>query len=567
MKALLHLAAHSAWNRRATLALVVLSIALATLLLLSLERMRTDVRESFSQAVSGTDLVVGARTGSVQLMLYAVFRIGGATNNIRMSSVKALATHRAVDWVVPMSLGDSHRGLPVLGTSSDYFQRFHYADRTPLVIAQGRAFAGTLDGLYEAVIGAEVASALGYTLGQKVTLTHGSSVGGGLEKHFPEVKVIKLEQNYRSTNHILKSANAVIQHNARRRGKNLWSAKGDGDKLLLQCFEHDDEEARVVAENIEYDRLGKRIGWGDQAILFRTNQQARPLETALRKAKIRYHLIGGQSYFDRREVRDFLAYLKTFLNPHDDIALLRIANTPARGLSDVTMERVLEASHQRNCSVFATMRHTDVQAGFQGRTAEAMREFLRFIEETRAPIEADEPFSLGRWAEGWLLQTGYLAELQRTEKTPEAAESRMKNLRELIETLDDPDGPAARRTGPNVPAAVTPTHLALDDQDDSLDLTVKRPAPSTPPAAVRITRHPSKRLDDFLEELTLDHEREEDKEAGDAVTLITVHAAKGLEFPHVHLVGLEDGLMPHSRSKVEGTMDEERHARQNGACL
>ena len=180
MKALLHLAAHSAWNRRATLALVVLSIALATLLLLSLERMRTDVRESFSQAVSGTDLVVGARTGSVQLMLYAVFRIGGATNNIRMSSVKALATHRAVDWVVPMSLGDSHRGLPVLGTSSDYFQRFRYGDRAPLVIAQGRAFAGTLDGLYEAVIGAEVASALGYTLGQKVTLAHGSGVGGSL---------------------------------------------------------------------------------------------------------------------------------------------------------------------------------------------------------------------------------------------------------------------------------------------------------------------------------------------------------------------------------------------------
>ena len=380
-----------------------------------------------------------------------------------------------------------------------------------------------------------------------------------LEKHFPEVKVIKLEQNYRSTNHILNSANAVIKNNVQRRGKNLWSAKGDGEKLLMQCFEHDEEEARVVAENIEYDRLARRVPWGDQAILFRTNQQARPLETALRKAKIRYHLIGGQSYFDRREVRDFLAYLKTFLNPHDDIALLRIANTPARGLSDVTMERVLEASHTRNCSVFATLRHTDVQAGFQGRTAGSMREFLRFIEETRAPLLTDGSFSLGRWAEEWLQKTGYIADLQRVEKTPEAAENRIKNIRELIETLDDPEGPAARRTGPNSSAPVVATDLALDDQDEALGLTVKRPAAAAaPPAAVRISRHPQKRLDEFLEELTLDHEREEDKEAGDAVTLITVHAAKGLEYPHVHLVGLEDGLLPHARSKVEGTMDEER---------
>ncbi len=174
MSALLHLAAHSAWNRRTTLALVVLSMALSTLLLLSLERMRSDVRSSFSQSVSGTDLVMGARTGSVQLMLYAVFRIGAATNNIRMDSVRKIAAHRAVDWVVPITLGDSHRGMPVLGTSSDYFARFRYGDRAALVLAQGRAFAGTLDGVYEAVIGAEVAAQLGYGLGTKLILSHGA---------------------------------------------------------------------------------------------------------------------------------------------------------------------------------------------------------------------------------------------------------------------------------------------------------------------------------------------------------------------------------------------------------
>jgi putative ABC transport system permease protein len=163
------------------LLLVALSIALATLLLLSLERMRTDIRQSFSQSVSGTDLVVGARTGSVQLMLYAVFHIGGATNNIRAASVAAIARHPAVAWIVPISLGDSHRGFPVLGTTPEFFTRFLYGDRQPLALAQGRAFSGTLDGLYEAVLGAEVADMLGYRLGQQITLTHGSgSVGGAL---------------------------------------------------------------------------------------------------------------------------------------------------------------------------------------------------------------------------------------------------------------------------------------------------------------------------------------------------------------------------------------------------
>ena len=175
MKALLHVAWKSALNRRGTLMLVVLSIALATALLMSLERLRTDIRASFSQSVSGTDLVVGARTSPVQLMLYAVFRVGGATNNIRMDSVRAVAEHRAVAWVLPLSLGDSHRGRPVLGTTPAYFERFLYGDKQALALAQGRAFSGTLDGLYEAVIGAEVADSLGYGLGKQIVLAHGGS--------------------------------------------------------------------------------------------------------------------------------------------------------------------------------------------------------------------------------------------------------------------------------------------------------------------------------------------------------------------------------------------------------
>lgn len=181
MKPVLSIAMHSAWNRRGTLSLVVLSVALAALLLLGVARLRADVRENFSQSVSGTDLIAGARTGSIQLLLYAVFRVGGATNNVRMASLNAIGAHPAVDWLVPLSLGDSHRGFPVLATTAEYFNRFRYGDRQLLAQAQGRPFAVGLEGLYEAVIGAEVAAALGYRLGERITLSHGSGVIPGAD--------------------------------------------------------------------------------------------------------------------------------------------------------------------------------------------------------------------------------------------------------------------------------------------------------------------------------------------------------------------------------------------------
>jgi putative ABC transport system permease protein len=169
MNYLVVLAARSAWNRRFVLALVVAAIALSTLLLLGIERIRQDLRANFSQAVSGTDLIVGARTGPVQLLLYSVFRIGNATNNIRWASAEAIARHRAVAWLVPLSLGDSHRGFAVLGTTAGYFEHFRHGDKQSLVLAQGRRF----EQLYDAVLGAEVARRLGYTIGQKIVLAHG----------------------------------------------------------------------------------------------------------------------------------------------------------------------------------------------------------------------------------------------------------------------------------------------------------------------------------------------------------------------------------------------------------
>ena len=382
-----------------------------------------------------------------------------------------------------------------------------------------------------------------------------------LEKHFPEVKVIKLEQNYRSTNTILNAANALIKNNARRRVKTLWSDKGDGNKISLRAFETDEDEAREIVAAIEFNRLAKRVTWTQNAILFRTNLQSRPIETALRTASVRYHLIGGQSFFDRREIRDLLAYLKTMLNPHDDISLLRIANTPARGLSDVTMERLLAASHERKESVFASMKNPMVTTTFQTRTREAIEAFVEFIEQTRSQMNArsapvhgrsdvaiqnslgefeivhpeiaavpedghtpDEserphkhhfpPGSLAAWTDAFLNDTGYIPDLRRSEKDTDAGDNRVRNLKEFIATMDN---------------FVTPT------------------APL------------HERLSEFLENITLDSDREEEEDkAGDAVTLITMHSCKGLEFPHVYVIGLEDGLLPHSRSKVEGTLDEER---------
>lgn len=335
-----------------------------------------------------------------------------------------------------------------------------------------------------------------------------------LEKHFPEVKIVKLEQNYRSTNVILEAANAVIKHNVRRRGKQLWSDNGEGERIRLFSFETDEEEARTVVEEIELARMARRIPWADQAILFRTNQQSRPLEMALRKAEVRYNLIGGQSFFERREIRDLLAYFKMFLNPHDDVSLLRIANVPARGLSDVTMERLITESRTRNCSVYSVMRHTDVQTMLGSRTRDSILAFLELIDRTRALLEQEPSGSVTRWAKAFLSETGYLAELRRSEKNRDVAENRVRNVEELVDSLD---------TSTDSSAAATD------------------------------------RLQSFLEDLALDSDRQEEKELQrDAVTLITMHSCKGLEFPHVYVVGVEDGLLPHSRSKLENTLDEER---------
>ncbi|MEJ5239293.1 MAG: UvrD-helicase domain-containing protein [Limisphaera sp.] len=341
-----------------------------------------------------------------------------------------------------------------------------------------------------------------------------------LEQHFPGLRVIRLEQNYRSTNTILRAANALIRNNARRRPKQLWSRKGEGSKIKVRVFANEEEEAAGVVEEIEARRLGRRIPWSAHAILFRTNTQARPLETALRRAGVRYRVVGGQSFFDRREIKDVVAWMKTLVNPEDDISLLRIANVPPRGLGEETMERLLARSVERHCSVYAVLQEAVSDESLPGRTRQAVQGLVGLIEGARAELAGLDGAELPEWLQGFLDRLGYFALVRRTEKDAEAGENRVRNVKEFLAALGEPEN-----SGNGAP-------------ETSVE-----------------------RLQRFLEEVSLDAERQEEDEAasaGDAVTLITMHSCKGLEFPHVFIVGLEEGLLPHSRSVAEGSIEEER---------
>ncbi len=334
-----------------------------------------------------------------------------------------------------------------------------------------------------------------------------------LEKFYPEVKIVKLEQNYRSTNIILKAANKVIQKNVRRREKNLWSTQETGELIKLATYDNAEDEAQGVVDQIEMDRVNG-VPWQKQAILFRTNQQSRPIEMALRKKQIRYNLVGGQSFFDRSEIRDFLAYVKTLINPNDDINLLRIANTPPRGLSDVTMERLLGISQEHHKSVFGVMEDGKLIEHFLSRIQLSINNFHELITSTRNMLMAKEVgFPLNDWLDEFLDDQGLYAYIRRVEKTAEAGDMKISNIRQMLKDLE----PHTKK------------------------------------------HSPMEALQEFLEEITLDNElSEEGEQKENAVTLITMHSCKGLEYPYVHIVGLEEGILPHSRSKMEGTLDEER---------
>lgn len=330
------------------------------------------------------------------------------------------------------------------------------------------------------------------------------------EAHFPNPTVIKLEQNYRSTNFILGTANSLIKNNPRRRPKKLWSAQQGGEKVRIVAMPDDRQEAQFITEEINARKTAEGKKWEDFAVLFRMNAQSRLVEENFRRLRVPYRIIGGKSFFDRREIKDVLAYASCLLNVDDDVALLRIINTPARGISDTTVEKAVEWSIHAHTPVFAALRSEEFLATLTTRTSAAIEKFTTFLDDYETKMTeplANQPSILRIL----IAESGYLADLQRTCKTPEEWLDRERGVNELLTSFEQFEGRS------------------------------------------------DKGLRGFLDEMMLRQEREEDKEEDTAgVTLITLHASKGLEFPHVYLMGVEEGVLPHDRSKVEGTVDEER---------
>ena len=331
------------------------------------------------------------------------------------------------------------------------------------------------------------------------------------ETHFPNPVVVKLEQNYRSTNAILGTANALIKNNPRRRPKQLWSAHEGGAKVRVIAMSDDRQEAEFITNEIAQRAVLESAAHEDFAILFRMNAQSRLLETHLRELHIPYRVVGGKSFFDAREIKDLLAYASVLLNADDDVSLLRIINTPARGIGPSVVERALELSIHKRCSLFAALRDDAFRAEITTRAATALDKFTAFLDtwETKLNTPLSDQAKVLR---DFLKETGYLEDLKRSCKTQEEGLKRENKVTEMIRWFDD-------------------------------DAAAK-----------------GKSLRDFLDDMMLRQEKEEDDDEskGTGVTLITLHAAKGLEFPHVYLIGLEEGLLPHDRSKMEGTVDEER---------
>jgi DNA helicase-2/ATP-dependent DNA helicase PcrA len=363
------------------------------------------------------------------------------------------------------------------------------------------------------------------------------------EGHYPGAQVVVLEENYRSTQRILDAANAVIVNNSARKQKRLRTANGPGPRLDYWELRDDPEtgrsaeeqEAEMVAREIGVRRFHEKLQWGDFAVLYRTNLQARPLEEALRAANVPYRVIGGTSYFERTEVVNAIAYLRVMANPRDEVALRRILNYPARGIGRTTQLRLLEDARQRGDSLWEALRRAAGGEGVTRPQAEALRHFVELVEEARTELLATEAAiaagsagerTLEKWARE-LVQRLRLEEAIRAEnKSEKGAEIRVENLRDFVSSV----GKFEARVWAEKPLP-----------DEELEW--------APPA-----------LSDFLERVQLtedadDPRKEKEEEDPHRVTLLTLHSAKGLEFMHVFMVGLEEEILPHARS-INGISEE-----------
>lgn len=327
------------------------------------------------------------------------------------------------------------------------------------------------------------------------------------EKDYPNCTSIKLEQNYRSTKIILDAANAVIENNEGRPKKNLWTDKTEGAKIQHFTAQSEHEEAAFIGDTIAKKHDIHGVPYGDMAILYRTNAQSRVLEEALIKRALPYTMVGGTKFYDRKEIKDVLAYLRVLYNPFDDLSLLRIINVPKRSIGATTVAKLQDYARANGTSLFMTLTQLHLVDTIKGKTKEKLEEFGILIFTLVAEMEDKTVLDI---LESILDRTGYLAQLE--ESTDPQDQARAENIGELLS-------------------------VAKDFQDTN----------------------PTGTVEDFLEQVALVNDVDSFEQEESKVTLMTLHAAKGLEFPIVFLGGLEEGLFPHSRTLMNPVeIEEER---------
>lgn len=326
------------------------------------------------------------------------------------------------------------------------------------------------------------------------------------EEDFPDATVIRLEQNYRSTQSILNAANSVIDHNFGRKKKTLWTENGEGEKLKLVTLENEREEAYFISREIENLVLNEDRGYGDFAVLYRTNAQSRVLEEVMVRSGLPYKIIGGTRFYQRKEIKDILAYLRVVANPSDNVSLERIINVPRRGIGQSTLNNLRALADGESKSMFEVIEDID-NSTLSPAAKNRVGKFYTLIEDFRRVAEGTP---LSNLIEYILVETGYMDELTK-ENTPDAV-SRVENLREMIGVAKEFE-----------------------------------------------QRSPEAGLEDFLVELALVSDVDDVEEEEQAIVLMTLHSAKGLEFPVVFLAGMDEGIFPHSRSMLdEDQLEEER---------
>ena len=327
------------------------------------------------------------------------------------------------------------------------------------------------------------------------------------EKDYPNCTSIKLEQNYRSTKIILDAANAVIDNNEGRPKKNLWTDKTEGAKIQHFTAQSEHEEAAFIGDTIAKKHDIHDVPYGDMAILYRTNAQSRVLEEALIKRALPYTMVGGTKFYDRKEIKDVLAYLRVLYNPFDDLSLLRIINVPKRSIGATTVAKLQKYARANSTALFMTLTQLHLIDSIKGKTKEKLEEFGILIFTLVSEMENRTVLDI---LESILDRTGYLAQLE--ESTDPQDQARAENIGELLS-------------------------VAKDFQDTN----------------------PSGTVEDFLEQVALVNDVDSFEQEESKVTLMTLHAAKGLEFPIVFLCGLEEGLFPHSRTLMNPEeIEEER---------